>query len=357
MAYEMMTYEVILDRMIKRVSDSYPNIDTREGSMLYNALASAAVELAIAYTELDNILVESFVSTASREYLLIACEQMGIDTSMFNATNSVHKAKFNVPVEIDSRWNCGLYNYQVIEELDMEDEYYMYKLLCESTGVAPNNITGELTAITNLPNNLTVAELVECLVEGEDETEDDAIREYYHNYVNATISDGNIAQYGQWCDAFDGIGKYKIFPLANGANTVEVSILTAETNGVASEELISEFQEYLDPNSSGMGDGVAPIGAKVTVTTATEVPIDVSANVVFKKGYTETSDIDKALEKYFQDISYDRTSVAYMNLGSAIINAECIDVISDLKINGGTADVNLGEREIPVVGTTNWTVV
>jgi uncharacterized phage protein gp47/JayE len=357
MAYELMTYEVILERMIKRVADEYPNIDTREGSMLYNAMASAAVELAIAYTEMDNILVESFVSTASREYLLVACEQMGIDTSMFNATNSVHKGRFNVEVELESRWNCGLYNYQVTEELGEEDGYYTYKLLCETTGVAPNNIKGELTAITDIPRNLTVAELVECLVEGEDETEDDDIREYYHNYVNATISDGNIAQYGQWCDNFDGIGNYKIFPLANGANTVEVSILTANTNGVASEELIAEFQEYLDPNSEGMGNGVAPIGAFVTVTTATEVPIDVSAKVVFKKGYTDTTDIDKVLAKYFQDISYDKTSVAYMSLGSAILNSECIDVISDLQINGGTVDINLGEREIPIVGTTNWTVV
>jgi uncharacterized phage protein gp47/JayE len=357
MAYELMTYEVILERMINRVADEYPNIDTREGSMLYNALASAAVELAIAYTELDNILVESFVSTASREYLIVACEQMGIDTSMFNATNSVHKGRFNAEVELESRWNCGLYNYQVTEELGEEDGYYTYKLLCETTGVAPNNIKGELTAITDIPRDLTVAELVECLIEGEDETEDDDIREYYHNYVNATISDGNIAQYGQWCEAFDGIGKYKIFPLANGANTVEVSILTAETNGVASEELIAEFQEYLDPYSEGMGNGVAPIGAFVTVTTATETSLDVSANVTLKKGYTEISTIDSVLEKYFQDIAYEKNTVAYMSLGAAILNADCVDFISDLKINGGTADIKLGDREIPVVGTATWTVV
>ena len=40
MAYETMTYEVILERMMKRVTDNHPNIDTREGSMLYNALSS-----------------------------------------------------------------------------------------------------------------------------------------------------------------------------------------------------------------------------------------------------------------------------------------------------------------------------
>ena len=39
MAYENMTYELILQRMMDRVSLQYPNLDTREGSILFNALA------------------------------------------------------------------------------------------------------------------------------------------------------------------------------------------------------------------------------------------------------------------------------------------------------------------------------
>ena len=79
--FENMTYEVILDRMEQRVSEKYPNLDLREGSIIFNALAPAAMELAIAYDALDNVLAESFVDTASREYLILACHQMGIDTT------------------------------------------------------------------------------------------------------------------------------------------------------------------------------------------------------------------------------------------------------------------------------------
>ena len=107
MIYEDMTYEVILERMINRVSNQYPNLDTREGSIIFNALAPAAIELAIMYTELDNCLNESFVDTASREYLFRSCEQMGIDTSTFNAKAGIHKGEFDVEVSIGSRWNCG----------------------------------------------------------------------------------------------------------------------------------------------------------------------------------------------------------------------------------------------------------
>ena len=35
MAYEDMTYEVVLQRMINRVSNLYPTLDVREGSEKY----------------------------------------------------------------------------------------------------------------------------------------------------------------------------------------------------------------------------------------------------------------------------------------------------------------------------------
>ena len=355
MAYENMTYEFILNRMMNRVTSQYPNLDNREGSIIFNAIASAAMELAMAYNEIDNALNESFVNTASREYMLIGCKQMGMDISIFEATYGIHKGEFDVEVPIGSRWNCDLYNYEVTEYLGKSGDYYTYKMVCDTLGTAPNNQTGELIAITDNPNGLTYAMLTECLVEGENETTDDDIRKAYDDYVNGNATDGNVDQYKQWCNEYDGIGNSKIFPLWNGANTVKVSILSA-SNRAASKTLINEFQEYLDPNTSGMGDGVAPIGAFVTVTTATELPINVSANVKMKSGYTETSQIGVALTKYFSDIAYEKSMIAYMNIGAVILSVEGVDSISNLKVNDATADIILADETIPVLGTVNWVV-
>lgn len=356
MAYEDMTYEVILQRMINRVANEYPNLDTREGSIIFNALAPAALEMAILYTELDNALNECFVDTASREYILRACEQMGMDISLFNASSGTHKGEFNVQVAIGSRWNCDLYNYEVIEYIGNEGGFHTYKLLCESVGAAPNIIVGDLTPITEIPNGLNHAKLVECLIEGEDETDDNEIRKSYYEYVNNTRSDGNVLQYKQWCNEYDGIGNSKIIPLWNGANTVKVSILTS-SNQIATPELVAEFQEYLDPGVEGMGNGVAPIGAFVTVSTATEKKLNISATINMKSGYTDTTPIDTALSNYLSEIAYNKSNVAYMNIGAIILAVEGVETISNLKINNGTSDVTLGDEEIAVLGTTNWTVV
>lgn len=353
MAYEDMTYEVILQRMMDRVISKYPNLDNREGSIIFDALAPAAIELAIMYTELDNALNESFVNTASREYILVACEQMGMDITQFEAHAGTHRGEFDVEVPIGSRWNCDLFNYTVTKFIGMNGNYYTYQMECDTAGTAPNNQKGDLTPITDAPTDLTYAKVTECLIEGENEIDDDGIRSAYFEFVNSTVTDGNVAQYERWCSEYEGIGNAKITPLWNGANTVKVSILSA-SNRAASDELVAEFQEYLDPNAEGMGNGVAPIGSFVTVATATEIPINVSATITFKTGYSDTSKITDALSQYFSDIAYEKTQVAYMTIGATILGVEGVESINDLLVNGGTSNVDLGYEEIPVLGTTNW---
>ncbi len=355
MAYEDMEYEVILDRMIDRVAEQYPNLDTREGSIIYNALAPAALELAIMYVELDNVLNESFIETASREYILLKCRELGIDVTSFDPTHGIHKAEFNVEVPIGSRWNCDLYNYEITEYLGNEQGFHTYKAYCETEGSEPNNVTGDLTPIDDLPTELSHSVLSGCLIEGENESTDEHIREIYFNQIKNTGTDGNVSQYENWCESYPGIGAYKVLPLWNGNNTVKVSILSS-TNGTASDTLIADFQSYLDPGKKGMGDGVAPIGAFVTVTTATEVPLTITADVKLTSGYTDPSIIDKSLTDYLSKIAYKQNIVSYMQVGASILDTDGVEFITNLKINGGTSDVTLGIEEIPTLGSCTWKV-
>ena len=62
-----MTYEEILERMLDRVA---ADVDKREGSIIYDALAPCAAELAQLYIQLEQFLNECFADTAGREYLI-----------------------------------------------------------------------------------------------------------------------------------------------------------------------------------------------------------------------------------------------------------------------------------------------
>lgn len=356
--FESMTFQNLLNRMVSFIKNINSNIDSREGSVVYDATASNALETANVYLELDNLRKETFISTASREGKLNCCREQGIDVSIFEAHAGSFLGEFNVEVNLGSRWNLDLYNYQVTEYIGQNNEtqLYQYQLLCETVGTAPNVVTGNLTPIDDPPRGLSTAKIIDCLIQGENETSDADIEKYYFTYISRNNSDGNVAQYELWCSEYPNVGNYKIFPCWNGKNTVKVSILDSE-NKSASEELIEEFQEYLDPNSEGMGNGKAPIGSIVTVTTATTLPINISAKVSLKNGVLSESSIKPALQAYLADIAYTSNTVSYIAIAAKMLNAEGIANVSDVIVNDGTSDITLKDEEIPELGELDITVV
>jgi len=357
--YEDETYEAIISRMKERVAEKYPEFDYREGSMIFNALAPAAMELAILYDAVDNVLDEQFVQTASRESLLKMCVQMGVNTDQFAATYCTVKAQFDAEIEVGTRWNCDVYNYVVTDYIGIENSMWLYHMVCETAGSAPNFTIGEITPINYVNNNLKNAVIVEVTTTAQDEWTDDEIRSAYIDKVNNSSIDGNVAQYNAWAKAYPGVGKHKVFPLWNGANTVKVSILD-EDSLPCTTEFLAEFQEYLDPNVSGMGDGVAPIGAFVTASTATTKTINVSAEVSVEDGYDSDAVfamLTEVLSVYFRSISYEKPYVNYMNVGAVLSDVDGVDFINLLKINNSTANIALADEEVPVIGTATWTLV
>ena len=113
--FESQTFELILQRMLDRIPDSF---DKREGSVIYDALAPAAVELQTMYIALDDWLNEAFANTASREYLIRRASEVGVEP--YPATKAVMKAKFfpeDIVLTSDDRFNLGTYNYYALNHL------------------------------------------------------------------------------------------------------------------------------------------------------------------------------------------------------------------------------------------------
>lgn len=74
--FEDQTFEAIMERMLNSIS---ADIDTREGSVIYNALAPAAAELAKSYIWLDTVLELVFSDTAQGEFLDRRAAEAGIE--------------------------------------------------------------------------------------------------------------------------------------------------------------------------------------------------------------------------------------------------------------------------------------
>ena len=345
-----MTFDEIMERLLERVPDTF---DKREGSVIWDALAPAAYELSLAYVQMQTLRKNTFAGTADREGLIECCKEIGITPNP--ATYAVRQGIFT-PMDLEitggERFNFDDLNFMVTEKISDG----VYALTCETLGTAGNYGTGTLLPI-NYVKGLQTANLTDVvLIYGEEEEETEVLRQRYFDTLPTFTIDGNIAQYEKWCKNFPGIGKFKIFPTWNGKNTVKVSILSAE-NTLASKTLIDDFQEYLDPGSQGLGNGQAPIGAVVTVTTAAEKKINIDAQIVLTEGYAEPLGLEDELQAYFNSINYSRTFISYIAVGAILQNNVSIDSVVSLTINGGQVDVPLGNEEIAVKGTMEWTVL
>lgn len=221
--FEEMTYENILERTLKRVSN---DLDKRQGSIIYDAVAPACAEIAQMYIELDHILKLTFVETSYGEFLDKRVYEMGL--SRRKATKSQRIAKFHgnndkaFNISIGDRFSIENLNYKAIEKVTDG----VFVLECEKPGIEGNQLFGDLIPIENI-NGLSKAEMIgnnSIKIPGENEESDKALLERYRKYITNRPQDGNTAQYENWCDNENGIGSYKVFPLWNGANTVKISM-------------------------------------------------------------------------------------------------------------------------------------
>lgn len=361
-----MEFEEILERMLSRIPDTF---DKREGSVIYDALAPAAREMAEMYDAIEEKLRNTFAGTADREWLINRCAEIGI--APLEATYAVRKGVFTpttLELELGERFSFDDMNFVITEKLETPGEY---ALQCETKGVAGNFGTGNLIPIQYIQGLETATLTGEILIYGEDEEDTEVLRQRYFDTLPTMTLDGNVAQYSKWTREFAGIGNFKIFPTWNGRNTVKVSILSSE-NTVASSTLIEDFQNYLDPPTGtidddlegsdypqgrGVGMGKAPIGAIVTVKTATEKTIDVAATVMLREGYGQVVGLEAELTEYLKGLNYVRTTVPYVAISATVQNNASIDVVLDVTVNGAKTNVELGSEEIAKLGKVTVEVV
>ena len=352
--YEHVTFEDILQRMLDRVPS---NMDKREGSVIYDAIAPAAVELQNMYIELDVMLKEVFADTASREYLVRRALERGL--TPYKATYAILKmitTPNTVDVSIGSRFSLNNLNYLVIEKIKDGE----YKIQCEQEGEQGNNLYGDLIPIDYI-DGLEICKVTGVLIPGEDEEDTEVFRTRYFNSFDSQAFGGNIADYREKTNGIEGVGGCKVTPTWYGGGTVKLTIIDSSFNK-PSAELIQKVQEIIDPvQNQGEGVGLAPIGHVVTVVGVEEVEINIETTITYASGYnidTAIKALKTAVENYFLTLrkSWQEESQLIVRISQieyAILNcAEVVD-IENTKINGSTKNIALKEYQIPRLGDIN----
>ncbi len=366
--FEDMTYEYLIKRALANVPT---DVDKRQGSIIYDALAPACAELAQMYIQAEMILQNAFASTAIREYLVLIAKERGLEP--YGASGAILrlKATYNGNTEnisIGDRFNLDKLNYIVTEQMtndsneemtvkvfkDSEskvkpNEYIpgMWKVECETAGTEGNRHLGRAVPINTI-DELATAEITELLIPGEDMESTEDFRQRYFDSINNESFGGNRADYVRWVKEMDGVGQVKAKRTPYGGGTVGV-IITDSEGKPATEELIKSVKEALDPEkNTAEGEGVAPIGHNVTVSTVETQYVNISFTNIEYESYVEDikaiKDAMKAkLDEYAEEINADWEDRTTTKIYAAQVLARCLDTEGILNIE--SAELN-GESYI-----------
>lgn len=361
------TYQAILAAQLSQIPNT---IDTREGSMIQTALGPESYALEEFYLTLNQVQQSGFVQTAVGQSLDYLAAIGGI--TRYPASAAVRLGVFNTAVPIGARFSTvdgeNSINFTVTAATSTANQY---QLTAETPGTIGNSYSGPILPITVILG-LTSAQLTDILIPGDDTETDDELRARLISALNAKPFGGNIASYQQNILAIDGVGAVQVYSTWNGGGTVKCSIIGADFLP-ASSQLIQTVQNAIDPPpNQGLGYGLAPIGAQVTIVAPVEVTVNISATVTLQSGYSLSQVeplIQTALENYLStvrqgwgtpastsDISY-TANVYLARVTAAILNAGGIENVTNVEINGSAADLILTEtgqtQQVPVLGTVS----
>ena len=330
--YEDMTYENIMNLMLSRISD---DVDKREGSIIFDALAPCAYLLARGFFYLSNYFDLIFLDTAVGEFLDRIGDMYGI--KRHPATNAVWKAISTEKLEVGTRFGHEDTTYIVVEEI----EEGKYSLQCEQLGTIGNAYIGELDNLDNIDAVVTLDSLITV---GEDEETDEHYRSRIYDRVQLPATSGNVAHYKMWAKQVSGCGDCKVMPLWNGPGTVKLIVVDTEMG--IDTTLTDKVKQYIET--------VRPIGADVTVVSPTEKQIYVTVKVSFDNSVdleTIQSDLETELRAYISSLAFSTYIVSYARIGSIILTIPGVIDYSDLKVNGVIKNIVVADDEIPVVGS------
>ena len=402
--FEEYDFDTLLDKMLSNVDD---RMDKREGSVIYDAVAPAALELANFYINLDMTLDEVFAESASYYYLIKRASERGLlPKEETNAILLMRVVPSETKISVGDRFNLDELNYTVTSIID--GNAGTYQVQCETAGIVGNQQLGVLLPIEteNELNDMESATLEEVLIPGEDEEDVETFRERYFASFDNEAFGGNKADYVEKVNNIDGIGGCKpirawsggynparmipnttvrtwfeqqseesigaevygwlstiynasINKLLTVGGTVKLIIINSEFRKPSST-LIQTVQNVIDPqDSTGEGDGTAPIGHVVNVVGVEEIPINVTLLAVeYETGYsfdTLKDAIEATIDNYFFDLrqawaSNDNLIVRTSQIEAQLLLMTGIVDIQGILLNGQEGNIVLDSDSIPIRG-------
>lgn len=374
------TFEKILNRML--TNDVLVNVDKRVGSIIYDAIAPCAMELADAYAMIDILQEQTYLLTATGDNLDKRVYDYGISRNQATQAQRIgsfkkylvdgngdfvldendEKILVDMDIPVGSRFVVPDNEDIIFQYIGITDGYKI--LQCESAGSGGNEHIGTILPLTPI-TDMVESKITSTYKYGEDEESDEQLRARTQEHITNQAFGGNIADYIEKVNSIDGVGNTKVFPAWQQNGSVLLSVVDPTFSPITNE-FAGYLKEQIDPEeSSGQGIGIAPIGHIVTITTPVEQTVDVELTLKIEENAVQgeiTSEVKTVLQNYIQSI---REQFA-QNVSLAVYRSRIIDKlfdnisellnVTDVLLNNADADIVytdeglIGRQYLPKLG-------
>jgi uncharacterized phage protein gp47/JayE len=343
------------DAIHKRMLDASPaDIDKRPGSITYDLLGPAAIELESVYMELSAVLDKGFADTSYGEYLDRRVAELGITRKP--AVKAVGSVVFTgtdgtvIPIGTEVYTNDENPVYFVTtSDGTITNGSVTVAAQAKEGGVRGNVAAGKITLTSGNITGITSVTNPQAFDGGVDAESDADLLARYLDRVRTPATSGNAAAYRQWALERPGVGDAKVYPLWNGNGTVKVVLIDSERT-TPTQAVIDDVAAYIE--------SVRPIGATVSVVGATELPINVSATLTLESGYTVVGvqpTIEAGIVEYLKSIAFKNEPVRLSRIANIILDTEGVTDYANLTINGETGNITVPDDQVAVKGTVTFT--
>lgn len=325
------------DILQEMINSSRAKTGLFEGTFQYDALASNSIEFAKAEVELEELNKVAFADTSYNEYLTMLAKQYGVIRKEATKAIGVLTVKGTGTIYAGATFATESGIQFVATENTYIKENGKINIEASIAGVIGNVDAETINVISMSIPGINSVINSEPTIGGYNEETDAELLDRYLFKVRNPATSGNKNNYELWAREIEGVGGARCIPLWNGNGTVKVVIIDANLN-VANETLLNKVRTYLKEEK--------PIGADLTVVSATPVNIKVAANIY---GSVNEDEFKEKVDTYFKEIGFNRGYVSIAHIGKTLL--ECSGVIDydSLTLNGEAKNIPLTEEQLPIL--------
>ena len=337
-----MTIDEIIEYMLASVPNEY---DTSVGSSFYDLLYPVAEQIYRLQGDITLLEQNAFALTAVGEYLDRKVAEQGITRKQATFARGTVRISGDVGavVQQGAKVASGDILFAVDEETVIPNSGYAdVSATCTIAGAKGKAAVGQINRFPVTLPKLTDVTNITAFTGGYDEETDSELLERYLEKVSRPNVSGSKYHYIEWAKEVSGVGEVSVIPLWNGPGTVKVVIVDS-LNQPATDDLITAVSEYIEK--------LRPIGANVTVVSATALTVNISVKLTTDSSDGIKDKISAELTEYLTGEALKKSYISYAKIGGCILAVDGVDDYANLKVNSGTANISIPAGSVPVLGS------